>query len=168
MHVRHIWILPYRKYSQPFQKCDFNWGPDHELISKYQVWPLGHTGTINLAVVVVSGLWSAGTIFHCGVVGLQTLEINDRVSCCHCGLVRFQPLAVTCSIILHNSYYPNKCMCLGAYGCCTLTITNTIHINFLASHIFLWGKPRASSLKWYNLSSPLIVWTWEFYYYPVA
>ena len=62
-------IIPSHRYSQMFQEYDFNWRPDYELILKYQVLPLGQTDTITLAVVVVSGLWSAGTFYIVGLWG---------------------------------------------------------------------------------------------------
>ena len=62
-------ISPLTKYSQIFRKLNFNWGPDYEIISKYQVLPLGNSETITIDVVDVSGLRSTGKIFIMGWQG---------------------------------------------------------------------------------------------------
>ena len=68
----HVCNIPLTKYSQTFLKCDFNYVPYYKLILKYQVLPLGHTDTITLAVVVVPGLWSAGTFIIVGLWGYNS------------------------------------------------------------------------------------------------
>ena len=45
--IHTFWIFRFRKDSQHFRKCNFNRGPDNELISKYGVWTLFHSGNSN-------------------------------------------------------------------------------------------------------------------------
>ena len=168
IHKLTFWILPFWKYSQPFQKCDYNWGPGNELISKYWVWLLGYIGTITHAVVVVSDLWSAGTFI---IVGLWCYNpwqylIGDPIyimSWWHSN-----PWRVTVLPFWYTSYTPNRCMCPGPYGCCTLTINIAIRIHFLASQSCLWDEPRDTSPKGYDLRLSLTGWNQEFHYYSVA
>ena len=45
--VDHVHVdLPHTKYSQDLGIFECNQGPNHELISKYQFWPLFHVETL--------------------------------------------------------------------------------------------------------------------------
>ena len=116
----------------------------------------------------VSGLRRADEFFQCGVVGLQPLAGPDRGSFFHCGVVGFQNLTGTCSVLFFNSYTTNERMCTGPYIWCTLTMTLTLHILLHGNMKFPWGRTKGQFPQWILPKPPLLGWTQEFDYYPVA